>query len=65
MIGKKKYFHLLAETFKEKNNTEMNRNWGEKFKNIRNSMERLIIEIKGIAAKFHKSIVIFWAKANL
>ena len=28
-------------------------------------MKRLIIEIKQIAAKFHKSIVTFWTKANL
>ena len=69
MIDQKTYIHFLAQTFKKKNKAEMSRNCGQKGKKVRNSTKeqykKTIIELKGRAAKFHKSITNFCVKANL
>ena len=55
------YIERLTQTFKKKNNTEMSRNYGSKWKEISNSTKKSL-NWKG---ELHKSSITFWAKLVL
>ena len=54
---------------KRKKHPEMSRTCGYKWKRVRGitkeQYKNMFIKLKGRAPKFHKSIITFWAKANL